>query len=429
MELFIYFALFTSLAITTMVKIAGEKKKSEALKKISWATNLPLKKTKTIGFSCQSDDYKGMKVTITLQYYERKNQEQNLYMSRLKKEHCLLIEVRPHKPLDSKFIIRNNMEYTVFLDKMKKAKTIRTGDELFDERFRLECENQSNTRGLLNKQVRESLYLLGNTFSDICVRNHRIRCAKKYHPNTAEKDVSTALPLLEGIIASFSDTRSDYDRLSDILFKDSHRSVQSLCLNTLVESFEQAELKKKYLHNLLENQHPWIRIEAVFQLCRLGEHVKEYIIPFLSSTEDHLIKRSVYIAGQIKDKTFYPFLKHIYETTSDKEIKTEIIKALPGVSETLVPTGDISAFFVTLLEDDLPETELSIAVSLLHRCGTVEAVIPLMEAARKIWNPQLKHRIREAIARIQSRIKNGEKGHISLAENDDSGSLSIPPCP
>ena len=104
--------------------------------------------------------------------------------------------------------------------------------------------------------------------------------------------------------------------------------------------------------------------------------------------------------------------------TSDLATTLEVIQALQNIGDP-APEGGL----IELLEDDVPNRVKSAAIDALGRLGTIRAVEPLHELAKRL---RFKRSAQGAIDSIQSRLGDVESGRLSLAPTiDPLGALSL----
>ena len=97
-----------------------------------------------------------------------------------------------------------------------------------------------------------------------------------------------------------------------------------------------------------------------------------------------------------------------------------------AAAQALETTGDPAAEPPLILALQREHVDLRVAAAnVLGRIGSVEAVLPLKEAAESFSRgPELRRAARQAIAEIQSRLQGASPGQLSLAEAE-TGQLSL----
>jgi hypothetical protein len=110
----------------------------------------------------------------------------------------------------------------------------------------------------------------------------------------------------------------------------------------------------------------------------------------------------------------------------DRALARRLLQTPRACLEALGLSGDAAAEPALLLVLQHEEEDLQMAAaSALGRVGSVEAVLPLKEAAERSWlDLGLRRATRQAIAEIQSRLPDASPGQLSLA-GVEAGQLSL----
>ncbi len=327
--------------------------------------------------------------------------------------------------ISSKFSV-NDTSWSI---KMKNesnsgAKSGKTGDPEFDEKFVLEHSEGLGFISLLNHEVKQHLYTLTSSSSEFSMDNKGIRVKIEIgREGLAEK----LIECINSVYAVMSLLKNDNAEVKKStiynIFNDPSIQVRMNNLFLLNNNFVYGEEIREINQNCLAENHLEMRLLAAILLNRkLEQNQIDQVI-----YSNHLVNLLPQLMPHIKSAKLYncvPLLISYYKFV-DIEVDRFVI------IETLEPMIDSKneEFLLQILEGKNSIELKRKLLIILGRCGSMKCIEILYKKSVLSINRPLKKEIMLAITQIQNRHEvNGEKGWISLCtQSDTDGGLSLPP--
>jgi hypothetical protein len=175
----------------------------------------------------------------------------------------------------------------------------------------------------------------------------------------------------------------------------------------------------------LKDPHIEVQVEAARYLGDRGmNHLLGIFESRNASTNIRLLIDIVQIFKENDFRKSIPVLKKVYLSDRGDALKIAILQALAAFGD------EGHSFLLAELDKDHPPGLCIAVIEALGTWGRVEAVEKLCRIEELTLYSSVRQAATQAIARIQSRLGNVEKGWLSMAKfKDVDGALSVAPQP
>ncbi len=297
------------------------------------------------------------------------------------------------------------------------------GDEAFDRAILLQTTRPYAMTALLSPVVRKSILNLSPLSNYFEISNSWFKVSMNDGDAFNSQDLIVAIRSVATISRELT-TRKDVKKMlaGNIISEP----LPAVCLKNIemaVTRFPVDEELAQALETRLDDPDLVIQIESARHLKEPGmRHLSSLLetSTWMDSTVQALI---ISILGNNSHKASIPIFLDIYSQTDNRTVRIEILKAFRIFSD-----GALSPMLIDQLSSGDPDIVIH-AIEALGTCGTVDAVEPLHAVFTKSSQPDYINAAQHAVASIQARLGNVERGWLSNAEyRDKEGALSTVNC-
>ncbi|HNR87971.1 MAG TPA: hypothetical protein PKM65_06495 [Spirochaetota bacterium] len=298
-----------------------------------------------------------------------------------------------------------------------------TGDVRFDRTFLISSDHPVVLPALLNAAVRKNLLKLNSSAYALSLSNKQFM-AELPRPSKFGKAIRNAFETMASIIDDIASPASIRDRLVSSILHDPVAAVRRNCLEALIANVPIDTFIRDVLEKAVKDLSIGVKIAAVRALK--GQHLGE-------------LERVLKERTKLTDAERLELLSVLNDNRYDIPVRTLIALAaqtreMTVVKEILrscaIPNSDkLYPFLMRYLDqrDAKANTEM---IRHLGSVGTAETVEKLYLLGKKSINPFVRRAVQDAIAAIQARLGDVERGWLSTAvPAETEGALSIPDGP
>ncbi len=296
--------------------------------------------------------------------------------------------------------------------------------------FDIDAANSITLLLILNSQMRKELSKIINgenscLAKSFFVSNTHSQSQIIYYGYTTDdliKLIKKIITLTKNIIYILN-PENQKKTLLDIMKQESMNQLLELQLKEFKRHFDRGDSDAHVYRSFLSHSKFSIRFLAGKLLGKEGIHhlLDEIIVrisPMSVFYSSYLNKVLLYLEER-GETAYCDKLSIIYKKINDSNIQERILQYFMYACD---PT--VNNFLISELENETPlKRDI---IDALASCGTVETVEALRKHINGSYNPFIISKVKDAIAQIQSRLGDVDKGWVSMSiENKDEGKMSI----
>lgn len=321
--------------------------------------------------------------------------------------------------LIKKGTIAGKMEMTKMVGELEK---VETGDPHFDREVLLRARNPGELLTLLDRETRD-------IFLEIARRSRYFEVVNTYMAIYIRTPLFVkTMPLVRlielaaGAAGALSRDTSLEDRCIEIIRNDPRSRVRLVNIRSLASGFPRSPRVQAFLQELLQDSRVEIQLEAARFLGQEGRRHRLHLLETRNTLLDEGV--IIHIVGTLEkegDTEGIPVLRKVFRAARSREVKISVLKALTSFRR-----PEVGPFLLSQL-DTGDQVILPYVIKALGTCCGVEVVEKLYELGKSNMNPGVRRAAKEAIAAIQARLGDVEKGWLSPAQLQElDGALSTP---
>jgi hypothetical protein len=312
---------------------------------------------------------------------------------------------------------------TVFtkMQRLVGIKDVETGDEGFDHDILLEPDELSNLVAFMDHETRRLLMVLSRDSGYFEINNSSALAGFEKPRSLKTGRVKRYISLVVEITRGFSKPVSIEERFAENIKTDPVPQVRINNIRAVTSYFTGKSKRDSFLREALDNSFIEVQVEAA---KHLGKEGLAHLVKILADKARSLNRDlAIDIVDTLKKDNYnksIPVLKKVYHTDRGDTLKKAVLQAFTVFADT-----SLHSFLLTELERESSALTSNI-VEALGTCGQVEAVERLYKIGKSRFSPVIRSTVKEAIARIQSRLGDVEKGWLSVSQLQDAeGALSL----
>lgn len=307
------------------------------------------------------------------------------------------------------------------------------GDEEFDREIFLAAKDFPLYIPLLTSEIRKTLCQIIPHFYRLEIDKTRIEGLLK----AETPDLTTILKQLILVYQSLSDPSPQEEKLWKMITEDPIPTVRHNALKHFPKEFKDPKSIADFLHKTLELEDPILQVLGALHLREKGI---DHLVRILNSRDvivgmsEDLINRVLTLYRSSQNPKVIPSLMLIFVNYYGIQIRAEILSTLKDLK---FRTPELSFFLLDQYQalthqffkdqgyesNPLPH----LALEALGECGTVEVIEKLHDLSSGVFTGYPRSDLKKVISQIQSRIKTGDQGWLSIKKPSSSeGNLSIP---
>jgi len=340
-----------------------------------------------------------------------------------KKEGTRSICIVLHQALDLRGHISVRMEssYTKAI-KHIGVEDIATGDDEFDRVIICEASDAHYITAFMNRTVRSKILRIVST---PCKINITMKGIEVRYPCTGDvegKKVRACVADMADIMKDFTRDTGIKERLIENGTDEPDMVIRMKNLQALVLNFPVDDGTRYFLTTRLRDNSILIQVEAAKYL---GEEGRSHLLSLLEEDRIQDLSLVVLIMATLPpEEVPLKALQKAYSTAGSLDVKRSLLRIVKKRN-----AAPLSRFFgEELLKSD---GELrDIIIDVLAHGGNLDCVEALYKTGKQSLNPLVKNAVNNAIGRIQYRHGSGERGWLSVSDQEPlEGALSVDDSP
>ena len=306
------------------------------------------------------------------------------------------------------------------MQRMMGIKDIETGDPDFDDEIQLQAIYPQSLVAMLDDQTRKAILILASQSEFFNVINSAVTAAVQKKMDSAPLTVVGLAKYVVAVTVALANTESLVERFSKNIESDPLPRVRINNIRALTSHSTDKAAIDIILKKALDNSCLDVQVEAAKYLGKEGlEHLVHLLVSRGNNLKSYLLIDIVKILTEKRFTKSIPVLQQLYPHQGN-EIRKNILRAFAVFGDT-----SLHSFLLVELEKNNPDF-LEVLIDALGTCGEVDAVEKLYVIGNDRFNPFFRSRVKDAIARIQSRLGKVEKGWLSVSQLQEAdGALSM----
>jgi len=300
---------------------------------------------------------------------------------------------------------------------------IQTGDPDFDDEMSLLATPLYLIPALMDEKTRRLILRLVDRGQQIEITQIKVKCLikKTLFPDMDEwKEI---VDLLRSISSKLARKRTLAYRFAENILKDPLEEVRINNIKALTQFAPNAADTLETLRQALSDPCARVRIEAAKYL---GDEGCAHLATMIARDRENLeTLRLIEIIEGLNQKQPAKYLELLKELYGMQRIDINPLRMM--ILEHYKKKGNesLQSFLLEQLGKERGDLDVYI-IEALGTCGTVESVEKLLEYSDSTWDREIRRTTKEAVAAIQARLGNVEKGWLTIPKTGKSaGGLSI----
>lgn len=390
-----------------IARYVRDRQKTEVLREINRSLRLSLREARIFVRPMLSGEFSGFNFFLALEKTEGRIN--------------LLIVLRQVLDISGHISVRMESAYTKAIRHIGVEDTL-TGDDEFDNLMICEASDTHYITAFMNSEARSKILRIVSTPCKIYITMRGIEVRYPYNDGIEGKSVHRCMNLMADIMQEFSRNTGVRKRLIEngILEPDGHIRLKNL--QALVLRYPLDDEMREFLKSRLKDTNVLVQVEAARYL---GDKGHRHLAALLESGKVKDISLGILIATMLPaDMVRTDVLMRLYSEGKGEDMRLSVLRVIREKND---PSME------SFLCSELPRSEGKVRdmiIDILAGTGTLDCIEVLYRTGKDSMNPLVKQAVTDAIASIQYRHGSGEKGWLSVTEEDPlAGALSVDDTP